>query len=293
MLLYNPLVAVAVTLLVYLATLVFTRPVPATHGRAFGRVTAILLLVAFGIPDLAGVLRLYEPRAYHWFAFPLALAVGVVVLGVLIVTIGRAKLSQEAPVLPVRRRDWWTFSSRGQLATGGAAFAAVALTCIVAGANSGWMTIAIPNGGSSDFFGWAYGLPVLGGAILVAVLAIVALAANARPAFARPETVDGESEIRRRRARLIHRIALTSLLVPLGAAVLYIGDAASGRAGVGIPGVGDFYWGLGFSSLAEPLLFAGRALQIAAVITLFLLLDGRPRTWRFSSRPQRTAAVAS
>ncbi len=295
--LQNPIIAVVVTAAIFMAVMLLTRRVPspaadpAPTARRFGAASGAVLFAAFAVVYAAMISGLFfEPWAYQWWQYPLPLIVGTVALIVITVVLWARRTTVEAPVHPVRRRDWWSFSSRGDLAALAAVVGVTALTCVIAGSNSDWMTIDLPSGGGyATFFGWAYGIPVLIGTVLVGGLTVVALRVNSQPPFSRPESAPAETAARRLMAMTIARVSIAAMLLPLGGALISIGQTAGSRGGFGIPGVGDFMFNYGFASLMEPLLIAGRGCEIAAVVLVFLLFVGGAREWKFARR----AATAS
>lgn len=301
-LLLNPFVAIATTAGVFTAIMLLTRPRPEATGHAdssaartlvatarwFGVASGAATFAAFAFSTAAAFVSIWQPREYQWSRYPLPLAFGIVTLVVLIVVLNHRVTAPEAPVHPIQRRDWWTFSARPDLVVVLTVAVMSLLTCTIAGVSSDWMTISMPSGGGySDFFGWAYGLPVLIGTLLMASLTVMALRANAHPPYTRPDTAGVEADARRIMATSITRAATAAILIPLGGALIFVGSAATGRTGVGIPGVGVFWSNLGFSSLAEPLIILGRVCEMFGVVLVFLLFVGGAREWRFPRRSPR------
>lgn len=290
--LQNPIIAVVVTAAIFTAVMLLTRPVPspavepAPIARRFGAASGAALFAAFALVYAALFSGLFfEPWAYQWWQYPLPLIVGTVALVVIAVVLRARRTAVEAPVHPVRRRDWWSFSSRSGLVVFAAVVAGTVLTCVIAGTNSDWTTIDLPSGGGySSFFGWAYGIPVLVGTVLVAGLTVVALRANALPPFSRPGSTASETAARRLMAHTIIRVSLISVLLPMGAALSSIGYTAGSASGSGSPGSDDFVSIIyGFRALMDPLLIAGRGSEIAAVVLVFLLFVGGAREWKWRS----------
>lgn len=213
----------------------------APEQRTLGA-AALVIIVAF-LTEFA--LRGYvftSSEAVSWwrFATPIACAVlGLAVAFGVITTRGSSRPS--TAVAFAVRRNWRTFSSRGDLI----GFAAVALSLVtttvlggIASTSDGrgqyaWLEIPIPNEPDVDpirvvFYGWAYGVPVLLSLIALIPLVWAALDRNAARPFLSPETVASERSARRTTAAMTTRVATASVLLALGEAWDFIAGAGSG-----------------------------------------------------------------
>jgi len=209
--------------------------------RAAG-VAAIAMIVLFATQNvvLGYIVNLSGAVAWWRHAAPLAWAsLGVaVVLGLVVL---RGTRPPESPTLPGTRRTWLSFGPRPGLAAGLVALIALVITTVAAGLASSpdgegrfvWLVIPVPNEADIDpirvvFFGWAYGIPVLVGAVLLAVVAWAALRANAVRPYVRPDTVSAEGGARRDLAQSVVHLATAGMLLALSGAWRLISDAGSG-----------------------------------------------------------------
>jgi hypothetical protein len=281
---WGPLLAVIVfIILVTTRRAVKARAEPFTLRVAFAGALAIALAWAFvqvGAPFLGS-----EPWQVRWELFLPPILAAIVALAVVFVHVVRAPSKPEAPVMPVVRRGWLSFSRRQDWVVATAAGGALLLISIAAGFASTpdedglYSLISIPNGdteaGWSTFFGWAYSLPLLACVAVLATLAFLSLRIDADRPFMRPQTVAAETEARRSTAEVIWALSGAALLIALSDALFMIAGAGMGYAGVGIPGVGTFTFSTGFAAIAPALWFMAGALQAAAAFWLLLTNSGR------------------
>jgi hypothetical protein len=308
----SPGVPVAVGLIAFLVIALLrrrnmVRPRTGTGAPAFvtRRLVFVNRVVGFGSLLVVGVfmavqacvvLSLTVPMKYSWWLYPLPLLAVIACIAVLLIGMSREAIQREAPVVPVVRRGWLSFTRGWERGTATVALAALAFTCVFAGAASvpdddGWYTLLpIPVGdlgpGFATFFGWAHGAPILAETVLLAALLYWVLRSNATRPFVSPDSVGTEVDARRETAAAMVRLVTISLLIPLGGSWLQIGLAGSGSVGVRIPNVGEFMYSSGYASFAPLFIWAGFAMQTAAVA--LLLLDASKRL----PAARRTAAPA-
>ena len=241
--------------------------------------------------------ELGNPTDYRWWAFPLPVVAAIVVLLIALIHLLRAPAQPQVPVTPVARRTWLTFTRRRDLVIGASVLGCLLLVSVLAGFASAtdehglYTLIRIPGGdmgspvgeppissdqtaGSVTFYGWAYSVPVLVAALVLASITYRALRISSVRPFRRPETVRSETAERREIAGTILWLFIPAVLLPLGGALDWIGRAGLGSAGVGIPGVGTFMWSVGYSAFAPAIFAIGTALQAACVAILLIGVSG-------------------
>ena len=213
------------------------------------------------------------------------LVAAIATIAVALVIVGRTPVRPQVPITPVRPRGWLSFTRRRDWITATVVLATLVLTSVIAGAASapdehGWYSmIEIPVGtlepGFASFFGWAYGLPVLVAAAVLAAVVSWALHLSAARPFIRPETVEAETTERRALSSVLVAVMLGATLLVLGDAVRLIAGAGMGSVGVGIPGIGDFNYSTGYAALAPAMLALGNLIQIWAIALLLITAAGR------------------
>ena len=267
----------------------------------FGSLAVLVpFLAVFALPLLYLAERLLPwlhvpstvPFGYAWWQYPFPIVAAIVVTAVVLTALGRRTAAPEVPVVPIAPRGWTTFTNRRELIVAIVSLALPIAVSVAAGlassTNDAGLHILIEfpgpdlgngeSGGTATFYGWAYSLPVMLGAAVLSLLVWLALRAGALPAFRRPDTVAEETVEREQIASALLRLCTAALLLPLGGALVQIGDAGLGRTGVGIPGVGDFMWSLGYSSFAFPIEILGYLLELAGVLILLrAIFRGRQR----------------
>lgn len=127
------------------------------------------------------------------------------------------------------------------------------------------------------------------GILVVAVLVTIRRIAL-RP-FSAPEQVTIETLERRETSSLTVDLSTSTLLLVLGAAWSFIGDAGSGSVGVGIPGQGDFAWSAGYADVAPALSVLGFLAQTAAATLLLIGARRVPRAAESVARESSAAAM--
>ncbi|CAO1651508.1 hypothetical protein I6E81_01005 [Salinibacterium sp. NG22] len=232
-----------------------------------------------------------EPWAYAWWRYPLPLIVAVVVLAVVMVRVARKSVTVETPVLSLKPRGWTSFASRKELASAASALGALVSVSLFAGVHSitdrfglhtlvsgprpiGVTDAAWDEYGASTFYGWAYSVPVM---ILAVALAAqvwwVLRTISVRP-FASPESVTAETRERTRTASIVLRLFIATVLLPLGGALLLIGQTAMYPSVISVDSV-DYFVPLGYASFAGPIAVAGAVLQGAALLMLVTGIQGK------------------
>ncbi|MBH0115397.1 hypothetical protein I6E52_00875 [Salinibacterium sp. NG253] len=232
-----------------------------------------------------------EPWAYAWWRYPLPLIVAVVVLTIVTVRVTREPVVVEAPVLSMKPRGWTSFASRKELASAASVLGALVSVSLFAGVHSitdrfglhtlvsGPRPIGVTDAswdeyGASTFYGWAYSVPVM---ILAVVLAAqvwwVLRTISVRP-FASPESVTAETRERTRSASIVLRLFIATVLLPLGGALLLIGQTAMYPSVISVDSA-DYFVPLGYASFAGPIAVAGAVLQGAALLMLVAGIQGK------------------
>lgn len=213
----------------------------APEQRALGVAALVIILVFLTEFALRGyVFTSSEVISWWRFATPIACAVvGLAVVFGVITTRGSSR-APSAVAFTVRR-NWKTFSSRGDLTSLVAVSLGLVTTTVLGGVastpddrgQSAWLEIPIPNEPDVEpirviFYGWAYGVPVLLSLVALIPLIWAALDRNAARAFLNPETVASERSARRTTAAMTTRIGAASVLLALGEAWDFIAVAGSG-----------------------------------------------------------------
>lgn len=277
-----------------LADSVRTRYRPELRSLRFAALAVIVLFL------IESVLRGYvwqSPDAVSWWRFATPLAAALIGLLVTLALIAaRGTTPPEAPALPTGRRTWLSFSSRTGIASAGTVLLLLTVTTVLAGLASApdsrgryvWLEIGIPNEPDIDplrlqFFGWAYGMPVLVALAATTIVVCAVLDRNAARSFIRPETIPAERSARRAVASAATHIFAGAMLLALAGAWRLIAQAGS-SVSVTIDGEnsGEPYevvWR--YAELADVLRWGAPVLEILAFTLLIVVLV----------RPQRTAAA--
>lgn len=260
-------------------------PPTATDGlvvraAALGALLALVGWIAGSVSEM----YLVEPPAVTWWHYAAPIAGAAVGAAVLLVIATRTPTHVEAPVAPTTRRTWATFANRRELGAVTATVAALTVVSVLAGfasssADGAWYSrLDIEGGGSTSFYGWTFGLPVLVATTVLVGLDWTALSVDARRPFRHPSAVALETAKRRASAAALVRLSFGALLLSLGGALSFIGGAGMGSSGFGIPGVGMFVWSAGYSSFAPTILWLGWGMQVVAVAVLVrIAVDGLRR----------------
>jgi hypothetical protein len=225
------------------------------------------------------------PFSYVWWAYTSELLVANGAVAFIIVVLALFGRKPESPVPPTQPRTWRTYVTTRQLWLPGVALAALLLLVAFAGSVSSpdeegiYRLLVVQTGsdasGASEFFGWAYGLPVAGAALLLTALTISALHANAARPFHRLHTVPAEEASRRALSTRVLWFACGVLFLILGRTMILVG--ASARMEINGP---EYVWGTSIAALDPWLSWTGMVVKLFAY-TLLLLVGG---TTRFRAR---------
>jgi hypothetical protein len=221
--------------------------------------------------------REIELDSFKWWEFAdIILAAGAVLLIVLALLVFHRREPRQA-VPPRYPRTWRTFLSPKQLWLPAGVLVAILALVLFAGSVSSpdedgiyrWLTIESGSGyrAAMTFFGWAYGIPVAGVAVLVAVLTVAALHANATRPFLSPETVTREQASRRAISSMLLWFSTGAILLVLGRAMISVG--AAGRGTMNSP---DYIWGTSIAALDPWFSWLGILAKVAAYTLLVLVI---------------------
>ena len=232
------------------------------------------------------------PGVHFWWIHPFPVVAAIIVMVVLLNRLARENSGIEAPVLPVRYWGWLSFSRTPEVV---AAASVLGLLGVVSGL-AGLASITDENGlhtlillpganlvtdselsssGVASFYGWAYSVPVMLGAAVLALLVGWAIRTISVGPFVRPETVDAETRERKVTTSALLRFFTGTVVVPRGSALTSIGGSGQSSSGFGIPGVGEFNYTLGYSYVAPALSVIGAVLQAVAVVILVAAVRGK------------------
>lgn len=266
---------------------------PDAAAKAVLGVSATLVLlysVTDGLRSLWGFGINSGIHEYRWWTYAdVLLSASVVVLCVLVLLRG-FKHSSAVRVAPSRPRTWRSFTRTGRLWS--LLTVTVVLLGFVAFAGSVsspdsegiYNTLTIDAGGHSTastiFFGWAYGLPVAGAALLLVALSLATIHINAVRPFFRPETVTQEAVSRSMLTTLILWFSTGVLLDTLARALLQVS-----QAGVMSMQAQGFTWETSVAALSPSLQWVSYALESIGYIFLLLVLT-------VAVRPRRGDATA-
>lgn len=216
---------------------------------AIGALAVLLAVAAQNILD-GYVVPLVDVIAWWRYATPLAAATIVLLVALTVVRV-RGTTRSQVPVLPVVRRTWLSFGPRAGLSVSAATLLLLIGTTVSAGLASStddqgrfaWLVVPVPNEAEVDplrpqFYGWAYGTPVLACALALVIAAWMLLHANAVRPFIRPESVASERRARSHVARDAVRIVISGVLLALGGAWRLIADAGA-AAQLTVMGIND------------------------------------------------------
>ena len=248
--------------------------------RTLGIGALLVLGVALASELLAGyVLDLNGQVSWWRYANPVLTAF-LTLTALAIVIAVRGRRPPEQPVMSVTRRSWVSFGPPTALVGAAIALLIVVLTIVAAGSASSavdggpfvFLELPAPNTDVDPvrvwFFGWAYGLPLLGCCAALFAAGSSALSLNASRPFLRPETVAAEHRQRRDVAAGIARIAAGGVLLAVAGAWRFIGDAG-GTGPLTVMGEGSYEIVWRYADLA---IAAGRLAPVLEVIATVLLL---------------------
>jgi len=233
-----------------------------------------------------------DPWGYAWWSYPLPLIVAVAVLTVVMVRVTREPVVVEAPVLSMKPRGWASFASRKELASAASVLGALVSVSLFAGVHSitdrfglhtlvsGPRPVGVTDAAwdeypASTFYGWAYSVPVV---ILAVVLAAqlwwVLHTISVRP-FASPASVDAETRERTRASSVLLRLFTAAVLLPVGGALLLIGQTATFSNVITTLDSADYLVQLGYAPFAPAIAVAGAVLQALALLMLVAAIHGK------------------
>ncbi|MGV8911074.1 MAG: hypothetical protein ACOH14_00535 [Rhodoglobus sp.] len=233
-----------------------------------------------------------EPWTYAWWRYPLPLVVALIVMTAVMVRVAKETVTVEAPVLSMKPRGWASFAGRNELGGAVSALGALISISVFAGVHSitdkfglhtlisGPRPVGVSDAswdvyGATTFYGWAYSVPVMVAAVLLAAQVWWVLRTiSARP-FTSPATVDAESRERARASSVLLRLFIATVLLPLGGALHLIGQAAMFPNVISGPDAGEYLVPLGYASFAPALAVIGALLQALALLMLVAAIHGK------------------
>ncbi|GAB3845028.1 hypothetical protein [Nesterenkonia populi] len=228
---------------------------------------------------------------YRWWTHAEMLLGASVILVCVLVLLRVFRNSPAARVAPSRPRTLRSFASKGQISLLVATTVAILGLVAFAGAASSpnsegiyrWLTID-PGGETSAatvFFGWAYGIPVAGAALLLVALVLAALHVNAARPFFQAQTVSEEEVSRSTLSTLILWFSTGVMLATLARA---LGEVASSGGSLAMQELG-LTWESSLAALSTPLTWASYASETVAYVLLLLVVT-------VALRPRNSAALA-
>lgn len=249
------------------------------RGPILLRITAGVVILVWIVDVLVKMLWVRSPDIPWWtFAAPLIVAAA----GILVGQFGTPRRPQRSgtPAFVAIPRTWRSFVDPRIMAVAITAASLIVVMTLICGTLSSpdeygrYVYLKFGDAGTTTFYGWAFGVPVLMGVAFLLVVARLSLTRTASPPFINPATVPDETRSRRTASNAVAYLVTSVLVLTLGAVLGMVGAAGSGAAGVGIPGVGTFMWSPGYSSFAGFFTWVGWALRVAALATLAAQLIG-------------------
>lgn len=249
------------------------------------RVLSIAVIVAWAFGYAAVAVFFSAPRVLWWEN---ALPVTVAALGMFaLLLVGKSAADVPTVQGSVVRRTWRSFCPTWlPVSTAVLAFLLIALTLAAGAASSPddegkYVLLEFKmGGGSTNFYGWTYGVPVLVAMILMLSMTILNLRAVALPRFQSPATVVTETAQRRDASFVLSALALGTMLLTLGGALRRTAGGGLGWSGVELAGTGEVFWsGAGFTAIAPTMLWVSQGLCLIGFVLLLLIALG----WRWSS----------
>lgn len=257
----------------------------ASHAVRAGALSVVLV---WGLDHLVRRLLVDNP-SIAWWAFAVPIAVGALALCVRPEPRRPGTRRTGAPTAVGVRRSWSSFTDPRLLRVAVALGGVLTITTVCAGLASSpdeagrWALLVFGDGGTTSFYGWAYGLPVLLATALLAGVVGARLRRIAAPPF--PDAGVADERLRRRAASdAVVSVALGSVALAAGEVFHFLGRVGLGSVGAGIPGVGDFTWGTPYAAFAGAFEGAGWLLSVAAVVLLLGLAAGTLPTQLFGPR---------
>jgi cytochrome bd-type quinol oxidase subunit 2 len=273
----------------------------ATAGQSLsGRLSSViavlgviaLWLIRFWFPDLTDA---------PWrFALPLAAA--AIAIAIFAVTGANAHPGGGVREVDLSPRSVWTFGSSwwfvGLFMLAGVLVATVVFAGLASSPDDdGQFTRIVLDMGNAQastvFFGWAFGIPVLVGLVLLLLIVFVALWRIARAAVpADPIRREHETAARRNQARTVLSISSGATAFTLGAALGFLGRSSSLAASITVPQGGQVQLVTSFAALGTPFVIAGLLLQGFGISMLILPLC-QPLAQRASATLDRSEVAAT
>ncbi|MGV8851310.1 MAG: hypothetical protein ACOH1M_01930 [Rhodoglobus sp.] len=233
-----------------------------------------------------------EPWTYAWWRYPLPLVVAVVVMTVVMVRVATGTVTVEAPVLSMKPRGWASFAGRNELASAASVLGALVSVSLFAGVHSitdkfglhtlisGPRPVGVSDAswdvyGATTFYAWAYSVPVMVAAVLLAAQVWWVLHTISTRPFTSRATVDAETRERTRASSVLLRLFIATVLLPLGGALHLIGQAAMFPNVISGPDAGEYLVPLGYASFAPALAVIGAVLQALALLILVAAIHGK------------------
>ena len=201
---------------------------------------AVVAVVAYGVLSiLQGVVfDLVNVVSWWYYATPLISGAAIATVVMLVMRAGERDIALR-PVVPTSRRTWASFVRPREMTAAALATTLLVWTTVFAGTNSTpdqegrfvYVDIAVPNTDVEPlrpwFYGWAYGVPVLICAALMALAAWGALHINARRSFTGPDPVTSERATRTAIGNGVARIVIGVTLLSLSGALRFIAHGSS------------------------------------------------------------------
>lgn len=264
-----------------LAGLVIPRGQTAAIYASSGVMGSVTLAIAFSAWIwwfLSTLIVRDDPFAYLWWRYAAELLVAIGAVTIVLIVLLSLRLKPQMPVPPTARRGWRTYVSPTQLWIPGVALAALLFFVVFAGSLSSpdeeglyrLLTVETGSGvsGASEFFGWAYGLPVAGAAVLLVAMVIAVLQAHAVSPFSSPDTVVAEEASRRALSTRLLWLCSGTLVLTLARVMLSVAGGAALE--VNSP---EYAWVTGIAALSPWLSWTGMVMKLWAY-TLLLLVVG-------------------
>jgi uncharacterized membrane protein len=237
-------------------------------------------VIAVWLVDLVGRTLWVRFPAIAWWSFALPLVVAALGVGVTALVSTPSVRRKGEPTSVGVRRSWLSFASTSAVWISGVLATLVLITTLFSGSVSSsdefgrYIFIDFGDAGVATFYGWSYGLPVLAGLSLVTVMTLIALSRISAPPFVSAGSLVTERRARRVVSNAVLSLSAAALALTWGQSLQLVGQAGSGSAGVGIPGVGEFNWSPGYSSFAGIFLWGGWAMEVIAFVILLALIVG-------------------
>lgn len=260
--------------------------------RALG-VGALAVITAYVVEYVVRGHLLNLADVVEWWQYATPVSAAALALAVVAAMIAsRGTTPPERAVLSATRRTWTTFGPRAGLVGAVISLVVLLLTTVAAGAASSadergrfiHLELRVPNTAIDPvrpwFYGWDFGVPVLVGLTVLALVTWAALRGNAIRPYLRPDTADAERHARDEIAAGILGIAAAGSLLALGGAWRFIARGGSmSRLGIEGDGMYETTW-----RYAEFAIVAGWLAPAIEIIGFALLLLVAVRLRRTAAR---------